>query len=393
MIFRLLLFLCANDFFWYGSYFIVLLLLYNIVIDKKFAVIKINSITFICLILASISYGVLLLYNDFYTTLSKSTFFLRVIGPPSLFYIGYSRGFKGYLSLKKDIMIIVFAIFTHGFLNVIINRNVDVLLLQGRYYQDIYRGIVSATLQNLMFIFTSALLFYFLVYEKQKKMKILGIFTGIFGIYGSINNASRTILVLVIFIFFICLFFNLYLKYGLLGVIRAGVIMSVLIFLAIVVVRFNLFGIQEWYTKTPLGRRMQGELVEADLLKNSRWTYAKQILEMILDYPLGKIPSEHYAHNFWIDIAKETGILPFVFYGLFIISSLKNVFIYIRKNYLKKERIIFIGSLIFISVVIFFIEPIMQASPLTFGIYCFLIGGVLSLSKIQKNSKEKFLRG
>jgi hypothetical protein len=67
-----------------------------------------------------------------------SSFFLRFIAPIALFYVGIFRGGKGVNRFKNDMLIIGFAEFIHGFLNVIMNRNIIVLEMEGRQYQDIY---------------------------------------------------------------------------------------------------------------------------------------------------------------------------------------------------------------------------------------------------------------
>lgn len=375
---RVLLFLLANNFFTYANYFMILILLYDTLIKRRLVIPKIRNINFFCLVIASFSFMLLSEYNRY--EISISSFTLKFVLPICMFYIGYTRGLNGFNSWKMDVIVIMFATFIHGFLNVVTNRNTNILLIAGRQYQDIYGGAISATLQNLMFVLSSALLFYFLIYEKNSKLKFLGIFAAFAGAYGSIANASRTLLYVIALVFFVCLFLNFILKYNAFeGIVRGAVIASGMVIVLLFIMWIDLFGIQEWFAQSALGQREATVVASSSVSQNLRWGYASDMLKMLPDYPLGNIPYAHYAHNLWVDIAKETGIITFVLYILFCVVSVVTVISYFKKNHFKRDKVIFVSSIVMAHILVFFTEPVMEGSPMTFGIFCFIVGGVSSL--------------
>ena len=384
-----LLFMFSNNFFLGANYFSLAMLIYEIFHKGYFSLKKIKNYNFYILILASLSYMLISINNG--DVLSISSYYMKFILPIILFYVGYLRGFRGYHYWKKDVLIIMFASFIHGFLNMLFNRNINILLIAGRQYRDIYGGTISATLQNLMFILSSSLFFYFLVCEKNKKIKISGIFLGIAGAYCSIVSASRTMLVLMILISFISLIVYLSFKHNRIGsIIYIGFIASFILIIFWIIISLNLFGIKGWFEGTALAQRMLNSSTSNGISENLRWKYSWDILKMLIDYPFGNIPYSYYAHNLWLDVAKDAGIIPFVLYILFIILCLKEVFLFCLKNKVHKEKIIFIVSVSISYVIVFFTEPIIEGSPITFSIFCFLMGEIISLSKsLRKNNKNK----
>ena len=377
---RILLFLFANNFFNLANYIMLTLLVYDIFINNRRKIFNIKSIAYVFLILASITYLFLSLYNKL--EINISSFLLKFLCPLVLFYIGYSRGKQGYKIWSKDILIITLGTFMHGFLNIIKNRNINVLLIAGRQYHDIYGGVISGTLQNLTFVLSSGLLFYFIMYEKSKMIKIFGIIMVLLAGYGSIVNASRTILYIILIAFFICLFLHLILKYKIFKGMLYGIGVSFsLIFLSLLVFWLDMFKIQERFAKTALGQRNAAARASSSILKNVRWKYALDLLKMLPEYPLGNMPYDHYAHNLWIDIGKETGILPFIFYISFSILSVIQMVKFCLKNKHDTKKIIFVVGIFIPNIFVFFTEPIMQGSQLTFSIFCFIIGGLVAFKK------------
>lgn len=381
---RVLLFLLTNNFFTYANYFAIFILSYDTLVKRRLVIPKIKNITFFCLAIASLSFMLLSEYNGY--EISTSSFALKFVLPICMFYIGYTRGLNGFNSWKMDVIVIMFATFIHGFLNVVTNRNTNVLLIEGRQYQDIYGGAISATLQNLMFVLSSALLFYFLIYEKNLKFKILGIFAALAGAYGSIANASRTLLYVIALVFFMCLFLHLILKYSTFeGIVRGVTVACGMIIVVLFIMWIDLFGIQEWFAQSALGQREATAVASSSVSQNLRWGYASDILKLLPSYPLGNIPYAHYAHNLWVDIAKETGIIPFILYILFCAISAVTVITYLKRSNFDREKVIFVSSIFVASILVFFTEPVMEGSPMTFGIFCFVVGGGILSFKVNRN--------
>ena len=382
-----LIFLYANNFFHYANYLLVVMFLYSIV-QKKFAIVRVRTISFIFLLMGSMTYCGLFLRN--YDMPETSTFMLRFISPIIMFYMGYVIGLKGIEVLKKEIILIAFAGCLHGLMNVVTNRNLDILSVAGRQYQDIYGGSISGTLQNLFFIASSALLFYFFVCTKTKKLKIIGTLAGLSGILASIVNASRTIIYVTILIFMFSLFVYLLQQYNFeTAIARFGIVALVLLFIAVFVMWLDLFHIQELLANSALGRRETTAVATSSVAQNLRWTYAGDILRLLPKYPFGGVEYDHYAHNLWVDIAREAGIIPFILYILFAISAIKEGIVYYRDNSNKIINKIFILSILITYLLVFFTEPIMDGSPISFSLFCFALGGVSALNKMSMRDNPR----
>lgn len=383
---EILLLLYANNFYNFANY-LALVLLVALIWKNHGRLVIPRSASFGLLLLSSISY--MLIYTRNYGSMSSSTFFLRFLAPIILYYIGYVIGNDGVMRLRNCILLIATGGFLHGFLNVLTNRNVDFLLISGRQYNDIYGGYLSGTLSNLYFVMICSLAYYFIVLEKNKIIKWLGVFSVLFGLYGSISNASRTLIFVTLIVFVTTILMHQYYKTNLLSAItNTGGIVLLLALVVLIVVWMDLFRVQEWFASTSLGRRSSVTLVGNTFAQNDRWTFAGETLKMLPSNLFGNMNYNHYAHNLWVDIAKEAGIIPFVSYILFAVSSILATVKAMRgDHYRNEEKLIIISSLMGIFMV-FFTEPVMQGSPITFTLFCFIVGGYpllcIQVSKVRR---------
>ncbi len=371
---KVLLFLFSNNFMHYANYFSVLMVIL-LLFKSKFKISIIKKSSFVWLALASITYCILYLKN--FPIPSSSTFYLVFISPVVMYYVGMCQGKLGIETIKNEIIILSFAGVLHGVMNVVKNRGVDILAIAGRSYADIYGGQISGTLQNLFFIMSSSLLFYFLVIEKKKILKIFGSMAGVAGIIGSIVNASRTMIFVTLIIFFMCLFLYFYEKYGLgtslLKFIGTGI---ALFGIALFGLWINIFNIQQVLLGSALGQRETAAVQTSSIVHNLRWEYSGEIIRRLPANPFGGIEYAHYAHNLWLDIAKETGIIPFILYLVFSFVALIIAIRVYRDNQTDIGYKYVIVPVIVAFILAFFTEPIMQGSPISFSLFCFVVGGI-----------------
>lgn len=381
--YKILLFLYANNFLTLSNYIAIILVIYCL-LKTRFKVLLMSSKTFSLLILSSFSYMILYIYN--YGFPGFSTFFLRFLAPLLLYFIGINQGTKGIYQFLDNMLIIGFAQFFHGFMNVILNRNVQVLSISGRQYQDIYGGSISATLQNLLFIVICSLLFYNIFCEKRITVKIFGILASLGGIYGTIANASRTLIYLTLISFLVAFVMYSYLYRNNRQIAKIWLVVIFAAALFIMIVWLNLFNIIGWFTNTALGQRL-AKSSTSGIASNLRFTYAVDVLRLLFKYPMG-IPYSyysHYAHNLWLDIARETGVVPFILYLWFSILSIKSIIKTLRSKFIPKEAKIFIVSLTSAFFMSFFAEPVLIGAPQIFSIYCFMIGYLSSINTNERN--------
>ncbi|MDK0642601.1 hypothetical protein ACV3ON_10545 [Clostridium perfringens] len=374
---QVLLFLFANNFLGLANYCIPLLFIY-ILWKRKLKFVCVNSVIFGTLIAASISFMIIDIMN--YGSPEIATMVMRYINPIILFYLGYVITYGDDEKLKNSIIIISFGMFLHGFMNLLANRNINVLLIAGRQYKDIYGGVISATLQNLNYIMAVALFFYFVVYERKKFLKIIGIFATVGGVIGSILNASRTVLYVTPIIFLLALLLHMLInKSFTLGIMKWIGTVIVLFSIILLIMWFDIFNIQEWFATTALGQRSSISENKNTISGNNRWVYAIDILKLLPLYPLGKSPYKNYAHNLWLDVAKDAGVIPFVLYILFTIGIIFLLIKFYREKTISKENKIGIISVVVAFLIVFFTEPILEGAPIFFGIFAYIIGGIQSI--------------
>lgn len=385
--FELLIFLFSNNFY-YLTYIVCVLLLLLVIVRDKFLLRRYKSKSLLVLILASIFYC--LVYSINKGVPSTSMVINLFVSPVILYYVGLWRGGNfGVDYLRRDMFIIFFATATHGILNVITNYGIDILNISGRQYTDIYGNQTAATLQNLYFVVPTGFLFYFLiVYKGMLLKKLVGITFGLSGIFCSVINASRTMIIVSAIVFLVALLLYLIQNNKTdIAIVKYLCWLLALLIILLVIYNFNLFNWQTKFAQTALGQRTA--LLQNGIGNNSRWDYATEILSLLPNYSMGNVPSTHYAHNLWIDIAKDAGVIPFVLFILFSFSNCHQCYRFLKNRIVSDEEKLFILPVIASFFLVFFTEPIMQGLPYIFALFCFVMGVIESMNILEvKTWKE-----
>ena len=377
--FEFLYALIGSEFF-HGNNIYVIALMIVLLINRKF-IIRIDKM-WLLLAVTGITYAVIYQYNM--GTMGLATIMTRIISPLLLYLVGLNTVCYMSSKIKTYWLIISFASFAHCFANTIKNRSINILSIEGRMLSDIYGGEITATLQNLGFIFVCGLLFYACFVERKKYIRIAIIAAVICSAIGSVLTASRTVLyfIVVCFCFSLILFLKLNSNKRKKTNILAMIIFAVIVMISAVWV--NAFGINDRLMSTALGIRLNVNGTSG-VFDNLRWEYARSIIEMIPLYPMGNIPYPHYAHNFWLDVAKETGIIPFVGYVLFYVISVVHIVRSIKNKVFDDEMKQFLIPFLLAFSVALFTEPIMQGTPFIFSLFALYVGMISGYT-----SKKKF---
>ena len=143
------------------------------------------------------------------------------------------------------------------------------------------------------------------------------------------------------------------------------------------------------YEKLPLLHR-----VITKGLDDHRFSWWGEAISVMFNHPFGGgngiyiAPHMKLAHNTWIDIGKDLGILPFVlFIILTLIHSYYLIRIFFAKNIesLLKNQLVVVGLSIF---AIMMIEPIFNSDK-TFFAYIFFYLGIVTNIYMQSQNKEE----
>lgn len=383
--YEIVLFLFSNNFLAYSNY-LILLLMFIFLINHNFDKNLLPSFQGVVLFFAFLSFAIIYRLN--YGELRLSYAMGHFITPISAFYLGGQRAKSDYRKFGKDVIVISAGAFIHSFSNIIINKGTSILKIEGRAFNDVYGGTISATLLNLYFIGICSLLFYFLFCEKNKGIKFTGTVAVILSIYGTIVSASRTLFYVTALTFATAFF--IYLSSAEISPKKARI--WIITFCAVagigIAFNFNFLGIKSALENSPLGIRMAAASEGSSIAHNDRMEYASEVLKMIPQYPFGNLNYKHYAHNFWLDVARQTGIIPALLFVLFTLMSLKNAVKLFNNKFIDTNYKCLLIPMFLAYFVVFFTEPIYEGAPLLLSCFCYISGGLKNVcgSEIRKTA-------
>ena len=144
----------------------------------------------------------------------------------------------------------------------------------------------------------------------------------------------------------------------------------------------NLFNLKASFEGTMLFQRM----ATTNLQNDSRIDSWGTVLSGLFKYPLGgKGPDLRagYAHNLWLDVGYEGGLIPFILLLSFTIVSLYAVYRFLKTDHPVYFKGITISLLTALGI-IFFLEPVLQGITVLFMFYCFLVGVIFKVNYLSK---------
>lgn len=271
---------------------------------------------------------------------------------------------------------IAIGFFIHAMANYIINIG-----SQERNTIDIWTGLPrSATLQATMLTMIIGSSFYSIFLIKNKIYKSIMIICISLSLAYNLVLGTRTLIVILIvsFISSWITFMVLNRKKSHLLINNTKIIFTVL-GIVLLIYNSNFIGIKEKIEDTKLLRRINKpySTEQSDMYRVQNILCA---INNIFKYPIGgnneKIGNLKYVHNMWLDVANQTGFIPFTLLVIFTVISLWNIIKLVRSNkYTVKLKVFLVG--IYISVLLnLSVEPILQGEPLFYIMFCNIIGMV-----------------
>lgn len=245
---------------------------------------------------------------------------------------------KSGIELSRIIYCLVFGHAVHGVLN-------SYLYFAGyrwegtRYWMDVWeRQIIPGTQLTLYYISVFAVLFPSIIYFSKKKVRnIATILLSIFFIYASLATRTRTTLLVLAIVFFLqgVLFVILEKekvmknvtpkKIGLfLGTIVAAIAILVFVLKDLEIVQIFIDNLSKG----------------GGILNNIRFKVQRQALSQIFDYPWGgsqMVMDLKLAHNVWLDLAHEAGIIPFFAFAGYTFWTLVELIRFVMKKEIAVE--------------------------------------------------------
>lgn len=235
--------------------------------------------------------------------------------------------------------------------------------------EEIQRSTTQRTIELSLCSFGLSIIFFKPHNSFQKSAKGFFIVLGLLALLCYVHYISRTGLVLSVVAL-------------LLGGLQAkkGNLRFILIIIIIVLFSVLLFNQTESFEVYELYRNrntFDTSFWEAGGRKR-RWGMA--IID-ILQYPWGRKTSNYFAHNMWLDIGLQFGIIPFVCFVLFSVSNLKKAILIVvrkREGSLVRLCVISFYTLFFFSC---FTEPIHLGAANYMFVYLMFCGMIDSIYK------------
>lgn len=319
-------------------------------------------------------------YNQF------SSFLL--LAPPISYYIGetickFCKSDEKYIS--KCIIAIAIGFFIHAMLNFIINIGAN-----NRNTIDFWtKTYASATLQGTMLTMILSILFFGVFYIKKMHIKIIYIMCVILSLMYITVIATRTqiIITAIVFIFMLVLDSILNRK-----IKKVSKILFVVFFICIAIYALylnNTFNIKNYLGKSNIVQRLGKQ--ETNQSDESRIKNQILGLKALIENPFGnteKIGNLQYVHNMWLDVGKETGIIPFIILIIYTINTFISLWHIIENKKLSIKYKILISSVYLGVNINFAVEPILQGAPFFFSMFI-IINGLIDSQNVCLKANEK----
>ena len=317
--------------------------------------------TFICVALFSISYTAILLINGLAESLSEA--FVTLLSPICFYLAGsqLARNNEKRLDPEKITLILItsFALLTYirtfQSINALGVVNASRVLVFGNK-----EVVLSATLYglNVAFGLTGLALF---IFHKHSIYRLVYLLIFTFSILLVIHLVNRTGIVLAGAAVVLCFVYSL--KYKKLNF--STVIL--LLFLASCVF---------WFTGNAdvnSAYEARADSVSSGGGRSQLWEAS---IECLLKYPGGWVNEpgaiQQYAHNLWLDIARQTGWIPFIFMLIASIAAIRKMYILLMND--KNMQYIWLFTLNGTFFLAAMVEPVIEALPSFLYIGAFLWG-------------------
>lgn len=253
-----------------------------------------------------------------------------------------------------------------------------------------------ATLQAMLLTMIMSTITYTLFYVKDKRKKVL-LFACIgLAIAYDMILATRTLIVISIITF--CITFLIHMKWNKHKIKKYMIILGGIlgtIGILIIIYSTNLFGIKDTLKSKYSFFERLGDIatVSSDI---SRINAQIEALKEVFKYPIGgnfgEIAGLEYAHNMWLDVDRQAGIVPFALLITFFVLNIKDLIIVIKDKIVSRQIKMLLISVYIAMILNFLVEPVLQGAAHTFACFVIIMGMVnqkadmIKKEKVQSNS-------
>lgn len=364
-----------NSGYSYAIVFLLIALIYQMAYKHEVYCNFLFSPAFWFLICASLSYVAI-------GTRNTVAFYHYGILPAVAYVIGWCAS----ENIQSDkninfILAIVMGSATHALLNDLLNwGNVSRYTLT-----DIWTGTVrAATGSGVLNTMTVAIFLYMIVSEKRRAVKAVYFVLFLFTVHYMFVLGTRTQFIIFGMVTAVGGIFVSYRKAGFPGVLKLIVGIFIAVICILLAYKYNLFSLQSWYSNTNLALRFTNE-ASLGASDDNRVNGLLIGIRELFTYPFGGQIGQAYRHNMWLDVARVSGILPFMLLLAYSMVCIKNA-VYLYKNDAMPANLRYLSISIYAGVYInFFIEPIWEGQLDFFLSMCLIDGMINQLERASRN--------
>ena len=377
-----LLFLSSMNLFAKSFYFVFAACIVLLLLGKKIRV----NFDVLLLLMFSLTYAVFAgLYNNVLS-------FLRVFAMPLCYLLGINyfenrdwNSTDNNLVDRKTVTAIcipAMGAFAHYCINYLTNS-------QSAYRNtiDIWTGeSLSATGQACLAIIAVGV-FLYISFEKHNMIyKILSVIGLIIILLYNLVLGGRALLLILSTEFVIAFIWSLIHSKNNNKKVKLTLLLLVIFIAFALVYSFDIYGLRTMILGSNLSQRFE----TSSFLSDSRIYFKLEYLKHMLEYPFGGghifNAVGQYAHELYLDVYSDAGIIPFILVLIFIIVSVIRIILYSKTESIPAEtRLLMLLSNVSILIT-FWMEPIMVGMPWMFCIFCFYQGILCSSKKIANDA-------
>lgn len=345
---------------------VIIILVYQLIKTKQVKLAAMRSISFLMLYLFGVFY---FLFGVF--TIQGVMHYL--VSPLLTFIAGWTIVSANKQNQEQTVKSMIYALVLgyglHALLNYVINVGKPRWLLIDFFSGSIRAATGSGAINTIIF----SMLFYVMIIEKRILVKMTGIVILMVSILYAFLLGTRTQFIILLIVFIISIVVHSHEKHGRSALIRSLLIIVFLTSMFIIMYQQDFLSMRNAIEKSNLMLRFQDiNLRVSDDTRKNR--YLEGIAGLI-DHPFGKSDIHTgYYHNFWLDIGRIGGIIPFIIMaGFSYITFTHMLQIFRDKRTDIGLRYMLLGIYIGIQMN-FFVEPILEGFFDFFLINCFING-------------------
>lgn len=285
------------------------------------------------------------------------------------------------LSVQRYVELLFFGFFIHGALNLFETIRILGLDFNSNYrlaYDFWQRRQISVTTASLYYSPMVLMAFSWLLCPCSMRKKLIsGVIIAI-GVLATLLYQNRTLILAIaivmcagIWLFFSDRFISEYRKSNALKIGIIAILVGLVLWFG------NIGGLRSFVESTSFYGRLSGSNGEGQDRTDIWFSF---LFWEGWKYPLGGnkavlYKNKPYVHNAWLDVFRKAGIIPFITYLIYTVSTFQTIRLLIRSRQTHESYRVIALSMIGLAAT-FMVEPIFDANPYIFYLPFLVSGGI-----------------